>query len=194
MNAEQRKALELVGGPELVAQVEQIGDEHTKELEEQGVAFKAVEEAEEVATEIKEVEAEVIDSEDEIVVEAKEEAPAQEEPSVDSTTKELAQQIVAGLNLGGLAQAIKSLQDSVNTIAEKQTAQDEKQNAQDERIASLEDVGVEDGLSPLIPMPHAALWRASRMAQTETDEQVAEKSAPTLPDVIAEFSRLVPIA
>ena len=187
MNAEQRKALELVGGPELVKQVEQIGDEHTKELEEQGVAFKAVEEVEEVATEIKEVEAEVIDSEDEIVVEAKEEAPAQEEPSVDSATKELAQQIVAGLNLGGLAQAIKSLQDSVNTIAEKQTAQDE-------RLKSLEDVGVEDGLSPLIPMPHAALWRASRMAQTETDEQVAEKSAPVLPDVIAEMARLVPIA
>jgi TATA-binding protein-associated factor Taf7 len=99
----------------------------------------------------------------------------------------LAQQIVAGLNLGGLAQAIKSLQDSVNTIAEKQTAQDE-------RLKSLEDVGVEDGLSPLIPMPHAALWRASRMAQTETDEQVAEKSAPVLPDVIAEMARLVPIA
>ena len=192
MNAEQRKALELVGGPELVKQVEQIGDEHTKELEEQGVAFKAAEEVAEVATEIKEVEAEAVDSEDEIVVEAKEEV--QEEPSVDSATKELAQQIVAGLNLGGLAQAIKSLQDSVNTIAEKQTAQDEKQNAQDERIASLEDVGVEDGLSPLIPMPHAALWRASRMAQTETDEQVAEKSAPTLPDVIAEMARLVPIA
>ena len=188
MNAEQRKALELVGGPELVKQVEQIGDEHTKELEEQGVAFKAVEEAEEVVTEIKEIETETIDSEDEIVVEVKEEAQAAEtaEPSVDSTA-ELAQQIVAGLNLGGLAQAIKSLQDSVNTIAEKQAAQDG-------RLKSLEDVGVEDGLSPLIPMPHAALWRASRMAQTETDEQVAEKSAPTLPDVIAEMARLVPIA
>jgi len=203
MNAEQRKALELVGGPELVKQVEQIGDEHTKELEEQGVAFKAAEEVAEV--DIKEV----VDSEDEIVVEdegnaeavkaeAKEgaedtlveakEAQAAEiaEPSVDSTA-ELAQQIVAGLNLGGLAQAIKSLQESVNTIAEKQ-------DAQDGRLKSLEDVGVEDGLSPLIPMPHAALWRASRMAQTETDEVVAEKSKPELPDVIAEFSRLVPIA
>ncbi|HUW96425.1 MAG TPA: ChaB family protein [Anaerolineae bacterium] len=203
MNAEQRKALELVGGPELVKQVEQIGDEHTKELEEQGVAFKAAEEVAEV--DIKEV----VDSEDEIVVEAEgnaeavkaeakegaedtlveaKEAQAAEiaEPSVDSTA-ELAQQIVAGLNLGGLAQAIKSLQESVNTIAEKQ-------DAQDGRLKSLEDVGVEDGLSPLIPMPHAALWRASRMAQTETDEVVAEKSKPELPDVIAEFSRLVPIA
>ena len=185
MNDEQRKALETVGGPELVAQVEQIGEDHSKELEEQGVAFK---EAEEVATEIKEAD----DSDDEIVVEAKEEAQAAEiiaEPSVDSNANvtELAQQIVASLNLGGLAQAIKSLQDSVTVIAEKQ-------DAQAGQIASVEDGGGEDGLSPLIPMPHAALWRASRAAQTETDEQVAEKSAPTLPDVIAEFSRLVPIA
>ena len=192
MNDEQRKALETVGGPELVAQVEQIGEDHSKELEEQGVAFKEAEEAEEVATEIKEA----VDSDDEIVVEAKEEAQAAEiaEPSVDSIAGDLAQQIVAGLNLGELAQAIKSLQDSVTGIAEKQDAQAEKQDAQDERLTSLEDGGVEDSLSPLIPMPHAALWRASRAAQTETDEQVAEKSAPTLPDVIAEFSRLVPIA
>ena len=191
MNDEQRKALETVGGPELVAQVEQIGEDHSKELEEQGISFKeavdetaVTEDAEDIVVEAKDTVAEV--KEEAVIVEAKEETA---EPSVDSNANvtELAQQIVASLNLGELAQAIKSLQDSVTGIAEKQ-------DAQGERLASLEDSGVEDGLSPLIPMPHAALWRASRAAQTETDEEVAEKSAPTLPDVIADFAQLVPIA
>jgi hypothetical protein len=92
----------------------------------------------------------------------------------------LAQQIVAGLNLGGLAQAIKGLQDTVK--------------AMDERLKSLEDIGQDEGLSPLIPMPQSAFWRATQMAKTETQEAVVKAAAPTLPDAIAEMAKLVPIA
>jgi len=58
MNDTQRKALETVGGADLVQWVQDLGDNRTKELEEKGVAYKAVSS---VAGAIRELATEIVD-------------------------------------------------------------------------------------------------------------------------------------
>lgn len=190
----QRKALAAIAGDEFVQMIIKTGEERTKELEEQGVAFKetaadppteADKQTEEVAVEEAkpEEEAEVKETEAQETEETEVKEATGEE--VDSQIKALAQQIVAGLNLGEIAQAIKSVQDTVGTIAESQ-------EEQDKRIKALEDIGGEQA-APLIPLPRAAYWQASRVAQTEPEEKMADKAQPQVPDAIAEMAKRIPI-
>jgi len=197
----QRKALAAIGGDDLVELIIRTGEERTKELEQQGIAFKSETaadqqtEEQEAATEAKSEEKQAQQlTETEVKAEETQDAePAAtgeevKEPDVDSQTKaitELAHQIVAGLNLGEIAQAIKSIQDTVGTIAVSQ-------KEQDERIKALEDIGGED-MSPLIPLPPAAYFQASRLAQTEPEEKMVDKAQPKVPDAIVEMAKLIPV-
>jgi len=84
-----------------------------------------------------------------------------------------------------MTEAIKSVQDTVNTITSNQ-------EEQDKRIKALEDIGGEQA-APLIPLPRAAYWQASRVAQTEPEEKMADKAQPRVPDAIAEMAKRIPI-
>jgi len=180
MNQQQKDALTAIAGDEFVNMVIKTGEERTKELEERGIAFKETEEvAEEVETE--EV-AEVKEAEEATETEEVEETEVKE---TDSQMTALAQQIVAGLNLGTMTEAIKSIQDTVKAIAGSQVEQDK-------RLKALEDIGGEQS-APLIPLPRATYWQASRVAQTEPDEKLADKAQPKVPDAISEMAKRIPI-
>lgn len=196
MDEQQKQALAAIGGDELVKMVLETGEERTKELEEQGIAFKSeetpAEETEQAEVETKADAVEQVQEAEEVkTAEIEPEAETQEvqeSTDVDSSTKaaqELAQQIVAGLNLGQLATAIKSLQDSVEGVASRL-------EEQDERLKALEDVGG-DPLSPLIPLSRATFFQASKVAQTESDEKLAASAQPTVPSAIAQMAQRIPI-
>jgi hypothetical protein len=202
MNKQQEDALETIGGPELLAEVLETGQRRTEELEEKGTSFKAM---------LDEVLAGQQEDQDTLTKElpADEEEPdaaprpkmataaAEEEDEEDEEADEaakiktfdvtavqsVAQQIIAGLNLDKLLMAIKSQRDSVDAL---ETRFDQI----DERLKALEESGVDAG-SPLIPMPRGALWRASQVAQTETEEKAATQK-PTLPDAIQEMAKMIP--
>jgi hypothetical protein len=38
------------------------------------------------------------------------------------------------------------------------------------------------------------MFRASKVAQTETDEKAAKEKSPVVPDVIEQFSQFVPLS
>jgi len=186
MNQQQKDALSAIAGDDFVNMVIKTGEERTKELEERGIAFKetaADEQTKEVAVEAKPKE------ETKEIEENKEAEPAatgdEEETSQTKAISALAQEIVAGLNLGQMTEAIKSIQDTMVTIAGSQ-------KEQGDRLKALEDIGGGQA-APLIPLPAAAYWQASRVAQTEPEEKLADKAQPQLPDAIVQMAQRMPI-
>jgi len=179
MNQQQQNALTAIGGADLVKMVMDTGEEHTKELEQQGVAFKATEEAVETPPEeqkaLPEEQAED-DGGSEVV-----------ETSVDSGakgTEEIAQQIVAALNLGELLAAVKQQTDGVASMGEKI-------DGIDARLKALEDMGV-DQEAPLAMMWPKTALQASKAAQTVT-EDAAQNQQPHMPTAIAEMAQRIPV-
>lgn len=171
MNQQQQNALTAIGGADLVKMVMDTGEEHTKELEQQGVAFKA--------TEAETLEQKALPQEDggsEVV-----------ETSVDSGakgTEEIVQQIVAALNLGDLLAAVKQQTDGVASMGEKI-------DGIDARLKALEDMGV-DQEAPLAMMWPKTALQASKAAQTVT-EDAAQNQQPHMPTAIAEMAQRIPL-
>jgi len=202
MNDAQKSALELIGSElgvdDLVSMVIQTGEQRTKELEEQGTRFKAaaeeappaeavpvvepVEKARPAAEQETPVETKVAAEPVQAAAEKAEEAAEQpaEEGQGKKAILELAQQLSATMGLDTLTKTLQGLQSSVQAVASEQ-------QAQAARLAKLEDVGVSPA-SPLIPLPRAAFWQASKLGQEPSDKSVAA-AQPKVPDAIIEMAK-----
>ena len=179
MNQEQASALEAISGADLVEEVIETTEQRTEELEAKGVTFKSLiedapeEKVEAVATEV------------EAVLETDEDV--KEEDSQAEGIKALAQQILAGLDLGGLATSIKQQQEEISAMTAKLGVLDDVQD----RLKALEDIGVAEA-SPIIPLTRALQFQASKLIQTEAKEKSADVNAPTMPTAIAEMAKRAP--